>query len=140
MLDCGEDKPDDHREYSGLNDFTQLRNEQVTFLQEELSSKAFKKADKRILIHHIPLYGCNNICKELWEPSLKKAPFNVSLNAHTHRFAHHPKGSQGNNYPVIIGGGKAPEKATVMILEKKKGALRIKVLNTEGKVLLDIVE
>ena len=140
MLDCGEDKSDDHREYSGLNNFAQLRNEQVTFLQEELSSKTFKKADKRILIHHIPLYGYNNICKELWEPFLKKAPFNISLNAHTHRFAHHPKGSQGNNYPVIIGGGKTPEKATVMILEKKKGELRIKVLNTEGKVLLDIVE
>lgn len=140
MLDCGEDKTDDHREYSGLNDFTQLRNEQVAFLEQELSSKAFKKADKRILIHHIPLYGCDNLCKELWEPFLKKAPFNVSLNAHTHRFAHHPKGSLGNNYPVIIGGGKNPENATVMILEKKKGELRIKVLNTEGNVLLDIVE
>ena len=140
MLDCGEDKTDDHREYSGLNDFTQLRNEQVAFLEQELSSKAFKKADKRILIHHIPLYGCDNLCKELWEPFLKKAPFNVSLNAHTHRFAHHPKGSLGNNYPVVIGGGKNPENATVMILEKKKGELRIKVLNTEGKVLLDIVE
>ena len=140
MLDCGEDKTDDHREYSGLNDFTQLRNEQVAFLQQELSSKAFKKADKRILIHHIPLYGCNNLCKELWEPLLKKAPFHISLNAHTHRFAHHPKGSLGNNYPVVIGGGKNPENATVMILEKKKGELRIKVLNTEGNVLLDIVE
>ena len=140
MLDCGEDKTDDHREYSGLNDFTQLRNEQVAFLEQELSSKAFKKADKRILIHHIPLYGCNNLCKELWKPFLKKAPFHVSLNAHTHRFAHHPKGSLGNNYPVIIGGGKNPENATVMILEKKKGELTIKVLNTEGNVLLDIVE
>ena len=64
----------------------------------------------------------------------------MSLNAHTHRFAHHPKGSLGNNYPVVIGGGKNPENATVMILEKKKGELKIKVLNTEGKVLLDIVE
>jgi hypothetical protein len=45
MLDCGEDKTDDHKEYSGLNDFTQLRQEQVGFLQEELASKAFKKAD-----------------------------------------------------------------------------------------------
>ena len=32
MLDCGEDKPDDHWVYYGLNDFTQLRNEQVDFL------------------------------------------------------------------------------------------------------------
>ena len=140
MLDCGEDKTDDHREYSGLNDFTQLRQEQVGFLQQELASKAFKKADKRILIHHIPLYGCHNLCKDQWEPLLKKASFNVSLNAHTHKFAHHPKNSLGNNYPVVIGGGNKAENATVMILEKKKGELRIKVLNAEGNVLLDIVE
>lgn len=136
MLDCGEDKTDDHKEYSGLNDFTQLRHEQAGFLQEELSSKAFKKADKRILIHHIPLYGCDNLCKDLWEPLMKKAPFHVAINAHTHQFAHHPKGSLGNNYPVIIGGGNSLKNATVMILEKKKGELKIKVLNTEGKILL----
>lgn len=140
MLDCGEDKTDDHKEYSGLNDFTQLRNEQVDFLQKELKSKEFKKADKRILIHHIPLYGCDNLCWDLWEPLLRKAPFHVSISAHTHKFAYHPKGTLKNNYPVVIGGGNRVENATVMILEKKKGELRIKVLNAEGKVLLDIVE
>ena len=136
MLDCGEDKTDDHKEYSGLNDFTQLRQEQVGFLREELVSKAFKKADKRILIHHIPLYGCDNLCKDLWEPLMKKAPFHVAINAHTHRFAYHPKSSLGNNYPAIIGGGNRLENATVIILEKKKGELSIKVLDTEGKTLL----
>ena len=140
MLDCGEDKTDDHKEYSGLNDFTQLRHEQVGFLQEELQSKAFKKADKRILIHHIPLYGCDNLCWNLWEPLLRKTPFHLSINAHTHRFAYHPKGSLKNNYPVVIGGGNKVENATVMILEKKKDELRIKVLDATGKVLLDIVE
>ena len=136
MLDCGEDKTDDHKEYSGMNDFTELRQEQVGFLQEELASKAFKKADKRILIHHIPLYGCENLCKDLWEPLMKKAPFHVAINAHTHQFAYHPKGSLGNNYPIIIGGGNRLENATVMILEKKKGKLTLKVLDTEGKILL----
>lgn len=140
MLDCGEDKTDDHREYSGLNDFTQLRQKQVSFLEQELKSKDFKKADKRILIHHIPLYGCHNLCKELWEPLLRKAPFHVSINAHTHKFTHHPKGALGNNYPVVIGGGNKVENATVMILKKQKGELSIKVLNAEGNVLLDIVE
>ena len=140
MLDCGEDKTDDHKEYSGLNDFTQLRNEQVIFLKEELKSKEFKKADKRILIHHIPLYGCDNLCWDLWEPLLRKAPFHVSINAHTHKFAYHPKGTLKNNYPVVIGGGNRVENATVMILEKKKGELRIKVLNADGKELLNITE
>ena len=140
MLDCGEDKPDDHWVYYGLNDFTQLRNEQVDFLKKELSSKEFKKAGKRVLIHHIPLYGNDgkNLCANLWTKLLEKAPFNISLNAHTHKYAYHPKGELGNNYPVIIGGGYKMDGATVMILEKKKEVLRIKVLNTKGETLLDI--
>ena len=140
MLDCGEDKPDDHWVYYGLNDFTQLRNEQVDFLKKELSSKEFKKAGKRVLIHHIPLYGNDgkNLCANLWTKLLEKAPFNISLNAHTHKYAHHPKGELGNNYPVIIGGGYKMDGATVMILEKKKDELRVKVLNAKGKILLDI--
>ena len=73
MLDCGEDKPDDHWVYYGLNDFTQLRNEQVDFLKKELSSKEFKKAGKRVLIHHIPLYGNDgkNLCANLWTKLLE---------------------------------------------------------------------
>ena len=140
MLDCGEDKPDDHWVYYGLNDFTQLRNEQVDFLKKELSSKDFKKAGKRVLIHHIPLYGNDgkNLCANLWTKLLEKAPFNISLNAHTHKYAYHPKGELGNNYPVIIGGGYKMDGATVMILEKKKDELRVKVLNAKGKILLDI--
>lgn len=140
MLDCGEDKPDDHWVYYGLNDFTQLRNEQVDFLKKELPSKEFKKAGKRVLIHHIPLYGNDgkNLCANLWTKLLEKAPFNISLNAHTHKYAYHPKGELGNNYPVIIGGGYKMDGATVMILEKKKDELRVKVLNAKGKILLDI--
>lgn len=140
MLDCGEDKLDTHWVYYGLNDFTQLRNEQVDFLKKELSSKDFKKAKKRVLIHHIPLYGNDgeNLCADLWTKLLEKAPFNVSLNAHTHRYAYHPKGELGNNYPVIIGGGYRMDGATVMILEKKKDEMRVKVLNAKGEVLLDI--
>ena len=139
MLDCGEDKTDDHKEYSGLNDFTQLRQDQVGFLKQELSSKAFKKAKKRILIHHIPLYGFDgNLCNDLWRPVLEKAPFDISLNAHLHRYAYHPKGSQKCAYPVIVGGGNSLKDATVIILEKKKNELKIKVLNAQGETLLDI--
>lgn len=140
MLDCGEDKLDTHWVYYGLNDFTQLRNEQVDFLKKELASKDFKKAKKRVLTHHIPLYGNDgeNLCADLWTKLLEKAPFNVSLNAHTHKYAYHPKGELGNNYPVIIGGGYRMDGATVMILEKKKDEMKIKVLNAKGEVLLDI--
>jgi hypothetical protein len=49
----------------------------VDFLKKELASKEFKKAEKRILIHHIPLYGNDykNLCEDLWKPLLKKSSF-----------------------------------------------------------------
>ena len=140
MLDCGEDKVDSHWVYYDLNDFTRLRNEQIDFLKQGLAGKEFKKSGTRFLIHHIPLYGNyeKNLCEDLWKPLLEKAPFHVSLNAHTHKFAYHPKGELGNNYPVIIGGGYRMDSATVMIVEKRKDKLKIKVLNAKGEVLLTI--
>ncbi|MBR4974214.1 MAG: metallophosphoesterase, partial [Bacteroidales bacterium] len=139
VLDCGEDKKDDHKEYSGLNDFTSLRLEQVDFLKNELSSKEFKKADKRILFHHIPIYGMigGNLCEPLWRPLLDKAPFDVALHGHTHQFAFHPAGTCQNRYPVIIGGGKGTDNSTVMILSKTKNTLKVRVLGADGKILLD---
>lgn len=143
MLDCGEDKPDDHWVYYGLNDFAGLRNDQVSFLKNELASKAFKKAGKRVLIHHIPIYGEldeYHPCTELWDPLLQKAPFAVSLNAHTHRFASYKTGEVGNPFPVVVGGGFQPDAATVMVLERHGKTMTLTVYDTQGneKLQLDL--
>lgn len=135
ILDTGESNPDTLALFHDLYDFGQHRQEQAQYLQSELTSKAFKKASKRILIHHIPLFGQ---CKELWAPLLGKASFDIALNGHTHKYAHHPVGTKGNAYPILVGGGKSLNTATVMLLEKRKGELRIKVLNTKGETLYDI--
>lgn len=141
MLDCGEDKPDSTWVYYGLNDFTGLRNEQTDFLARELSSPAFRKASRRVLLNHVPIYGnCDAYqpCSELWGKVLAKAPFDVNLSAHTHTYAFHPKGSLGNNFPVIVGGGYRMDSATVMILKKEGKGMSLRVLDTRGKVLLDL--
>lgn len=111
----------------------------MEFLKKELASKEFKKAEKRILFHHIPIYGMlgGNLCEPLWRSFLDKAPFDVAFNAHVHKFAYHPAGSDQNNYPVIIGGGNGLKNATVMVLKKVKDKLSVKVLNTWGEVLLE---
>lgn len=139
MLDCGEDKPDDHWVYYGLNDFTQLRREQVDFLEKETKSKAFKQASRRIMLNHIPVYGNGDEyepCPALWAPFLSKAPFDINISGHTHRFAYHPAKTIGNNFPVVIGGGYKKEDATVMILRKRGKEMTLQVVNTEGKELL----
>lgn len=141
MLDCGEDKPDSTWVYYGLNDFTQLRNEQTEFLSHELSSRAFRKASRRVLLNHIPLYGNEDAyepCPALWGKLLAKAPFDVNLSAHTHQYAFHPKGALGNNFPVIVGGGYRMDSATVMILKKEGKEMSLRVVDTQGRVLLDL--
>ena len=142
LLDCGEDKPDDHWVYYGLNDFTQFRKDQAAFLKKEIASKEFKTAAKRVLMHHIPVYGMRdeafNPCRNEWGSILAKAPFDICLNAHTHRFHHIPKGSDGNNFPVVIGGGSNEQGATVSVLRKQGKELTLTVLNTEGETLLSL--
>ncbi len=144
MLDCGEDKPDSHEVYYGLNDFTQLRLDQTEFLRGELASDDFLTAGKRVLIHHIPVYSLlgrdnYNPCWELWHPLLGSAPFDISIHGHTHRPAYHPRGSLGNNFPVVIGGGSSVEEGTVIVLSRRGDELRLRMLSADGETLFDIV-
>ena len=142
LLDCGEDKPDSTWVYYGLNDFEGLRLEQAAFIKEEMKSKAFRKANKRVLIHHIPIYGKNldryNPCLGLWGGALSTAPFNICLNGHTHTHTYHAKGTEGNNYPVAIGGGPTPETATIMVLKKKGEEMTLSILTPMGESLLEV--
>ena len=69
---------------------------------------------------------------------LEKAPFAVSINAHTHRFAYIPEGSDGNNYPVVVGGGYRMDGATVMVLQKKGKEMTLRVLNAKGETLKEL--
>ncbi len=143
QLDCGEDKPDSTSVYYGLNDFSGLRQDQVEFLKQEFKTKAFKKADKRVIIHHIPIFGTSdkyNPCKELWGDLLNSQKFDLSINGHLHKYAFHESGSAlGNTYPVVIGGGPALDNSTVIILQKKGDELKLRVLNAKGEQLLERV-
>ncbi len=146
MLDCGEDKPDDHWVYYGMNDFTGFRAEQLAFLKLEHKSKNFINAKKRILIHHIPLWGLiedepnNNFnpCLELWGDELSKQPYDISINAHTHRAKLYKKGEIKNPFPIAIGGGCGRSKmdgSSVIHLSKRNNNLSVCCYNHKGDVL-----
>lgn len=141
MLDCGEDKPDSTPVYYDLNDFTQLRQDQVVFLQKELTGQAFQQANKRVLLGHIPIYGNGDSyhpSAELWGDLLRQAPFDINISGHTHKHAYHPTNTIGNHFPVVIGGSQRMDTSTVMILEKKGTTMNLRVLNTKGETLLNI--
>lgn len=131
VLDCGEDKPDDHQEYFGLNDFTSFREEQVPFIQHELKSKGFRKAKTHILLSHVPLWGEGDSyhpCTDLWAPLLKKAPFDVSIAGHFHRLFMYDKGEiEDNPFPLFIA---STPMATMLV--KENSTLRLEIVDGEG--------
>jgi len=136
-LDCGEDKLDSHWVYYGLNDFSQFRRDQVHFLESELHTKAFKKAKRRVLLNHIPLFGkyTSKECIDLWLPLLRKAPFDLYLAAHTHQFEVMPADSIDMLCPLVVGGGPKMDEGVVMILKKKGAALSLECINTKGETI-----
>ncbi len=137
LLDLGEDKPDSLSVYGGLNDFTQLRLDQVSFIKQELSSRAFKSARHRVLVSHIPVFGNTDDyrpCTELWGPMLRRASFDVALAAHTHHARFYPQGVDGCRYPVLIGGGYNKEDATVTVLTLRDGKFSMRVLSENPKM------
>ena len=135
MLDLGEDKPDDTWVYYGLNDFTSLRNDHTLFLQKELKSREFRKASRRVLLSHIPVFG--NVdkyqpCKEMWGPMLQKQPFDIYLTAHVHELMFEKNGIDGTSFPVFRGGGPGLKECGVAVLSKKGDTMHLKVLTTTG--------
>lgn len=139
FLDCGEDKPDSTWVYYGLNDFTDLRNEQVEFLKREISSPEFRNAARRVLVHHIPIWGNTDKykpCTELWAPLIAKAGFDVDIAGHTHAHRYHAPGSaEGNPIPVVIGGGYRLPEATMIVLKKNGRSMTVDVLDMNGNTI-----
>lgn len=139
MLDCGEDKPDDSPVYYGFNDFSQFRADQLEFLQREHRTLEFKRASKRLLIHHIPLWGLDgkyNPGLELWGTELAPQPYDISINAHNHAAKFHEKYTENNNpMPVAIGGGYSLKDATVMHIQKQGNSLTLNCYNAKGEIV-----
>lgn len=138
-LDLGEDKPDTTWVYYGLNDFDALRAEQADFLRLELASPEFRQAARRVLVHHIPVYGNTDRyrpCTTLWSPILADAPFDIDIAAHTHEYRFHPAGTvDANPFPVMVGGAPEPAEATLAILRKQGSSLTLEVIDINGRTI-----
>lgn len=146
VMDCGEDKPDNHKEYYGLADFETFRREETQWLRSELKSREFHGASWRVLVVHMPLSstrkngGTNGPSRELWQSLLGRGKIDLALHAHLHRSGWYPAGSVGNSYPFAIGGGNQATNSTVMIVQADSQKLRLRTLNAQGKEVLPFFE
>ena len=89
VLDVGEDHEDDYWEYYDTAFFNQYRNEQLSFLQDELNNKDLSKYKYKMSICHIPLTFVNtrhnheSFKKEATE-LLNQMGIDISLSGHQH--------------------------------------------------------
>ena len=136
VLDTGEDKEDGHPEYGGLADFARYRLEQQSWLEQAIARPGFQSAPFRVLLTHIPLRGPNHSAdaRAKWEPLLAKAGIDFAISGHTHRHAYEEP-TAGQPFPLLVGGGPGPDKATFIHAEATTDELRVRLLALDGSDL-----
>ena len=147
MLDCGEDKDDQHPVYAGLVDFDNYRLEQAEWLRGVVASKAFRKAKHRIVIMHIPPVtermaevehnaakvrdlltwpGQVHLGKVIL-PILNDANIDVMLSGHLHQHMIFPVQSGVVEFPIVVN-----DNVSSMFVRVNAAGVNVKIVNTEG--------
>ncbi len=133
VLDSGEDKEDDHKEYSGLVDFSSYREKELKWINS-FEKEDFDGKYKIVLCHH-PLIDTEYFGKD-WETPLKNLEMDLVVGGHYHesRFV-------DGDLPRLIDGGKHDDAegngswaATMLYL--KDGKISVKTINLDGETIL----
>lgn len=140
VLDSGEDKGDEVAVYGGIVDFDAYRLAQLEWLKEEVQRKEFRKAKFKIVFSHIPTYysgsGHGTLhCREHWGPVLNKAKIDLMISGHTHKYGIHPAVKGQHDYPIVIGGGPANGKRTIMNVKVNHKVLNLRMFDDSGKLV-----
>lgn len=132
VLDSGEDKEDDHPEYSGLVDFATYREQHFKWL-ENLDKSEFEDSKYKIVFSHNPNLG-NHFGKD-WTVPLKNLEMDLIVGGHYHK-----SDFVDGELPIFFDGGKIKAKdgcwaASMMTL--KDGQIHMLTIDNSGNVLLD---
>lgn len=139
VLDTGEDKPDDAEVYGGIVDFDEFRREQALWLENVMTSKAYRKSPFKVVLMHIPPFHSGDWhgtmhCRELFAPLLEKYNVDVVISGHTHRYGIH-KPNDEHSFPIVIGGGPKEGQRTIIHLSANQSQLSIKMKDDTGAMV-----
>lgn len=146
LLDSGEDKVDSDKEYYGMASFYSYREEMARWLEELIKTDEFRTAKYRIVICHFTLlsddgkptdrFGGEPQLISLILPLLKKCDIDLVISGHIHPATYtymgknyKGKGNQFEEYNIGAHSG--------MRIDIADGNVHLKIVSTEGKVLLD---
>jgi predicted phosphodiesterase len=145
-IDSGEDKEDDHKEYSGMVAFDEYRKEETRWLKETVQRQEWQDASWRIAFSHIPLnqfaldeeegeYKAEILgYQNTWTAMLGDGNLDLMLSGHTHRWKIH-ESSDEVSFPLIIGGGliEGTEDFVVIRVDADAASLKVDLRNQHGK-------
>ena len=137
FLDSGEDKPDNHPVYAGLNDFDEYRETQAEWLREVIASDEFKNAPYRIVVTHIaPMaegWYTEEHLNKIWLPILNDAGIDLMIAGHLHEYKYFPKNESIYAFPLIIGSNNSAARVVV-----NSEGIKVKTLDLEGNIIDDM--
>jgi predicted phosphodiesterase len=136
VLDTGEDKEDAHPVYGGAIDFDKYREEQAVWLEEQMKTKAFKKAPFRVVMMHIPHFHSDDAhgtleCRRLFGPLFEKYKIDLFIAGHTHEFGLYEPNLE-HSYHFAIGGGPDTGTRTLTRIEANSKKLNLKMFKDDG--------
>lgn len=129
VIDSGEDKEDDHKEYSGLVNFGTLRDEEYEWLCA-LDKKDFGGKYK-IVFSHEPVLT-DHFGKD-WTAPLKELGMDVIVGGHWHESRY----DEGELPVFIVGGNLGDGNWAASMMRLEGGKISLKTVDIEGNVLIE---
>ena len=132
VLDSGEDKEDDHPEYSGLVNFEEYRNKQFGWLTS-LEKSEFENCRYKIAFSHNPVL--NDHFDKDWTAPLKELKADLIIGGHYHKS---DLVEAENEIPVFFAGGKKTTgvwSASMVTLEND--TIHMVTIDNSGNTILD---
>lgn len=128
VLDAGEDKEDDHKEYSGLIDFNTYREKEYKWITA-LKKEQFTGKYKLIFCHHPEI---SRHFRKDWLTPFKDLGFDLLIGGHYHisRFIE-------SEPPAFVACGRYKDGWAASSLTLENGKIHMLTINTDGDVLLD---
>jgi len=149
FLDCGEDKPDSSKEYSGLVDFDPYMETELSWLGREIEGEAFRRATWRLVVVHVPpdwrkaeakLWHAERRMRERFAPLFDAGGIHAVLSGHNHQaelIEPCPDKRRGFRWPVFIGGSFPLSNATAIRVDADEKALSVRLVRSDGAIFAE---
>jgi predicted MPP superfamily phosphohydrolase len=135
VLDSGEDKSDDHEEYSGLVDFRAYHQKQADWLEQVFTFPEYRQSNHRIVfVHHPPFDDPTTEFSQVVDQLKTQPQIDLVISGHIHNSSLWFPEDTGLPFPVATCGGSSSENIAAVIVYEKSEGLQVDLLDVDGNV------